>query len=86
MWLCPKDRFFDYWMPALIKWARSYEEGNAIVTDAHYDGTVINLAWVEDNFPAKWEEVCCRYPEFKDGTYRYTGMFYKTNSKEKLDG
>lgn len=81
MLVCPEDEFFDYWMPSLIGWAKSYEEGNAEVTDAHYDGTVNNLAWVEKNFPDKWAEVCDRYPEFKDGAYKYTGMFYK----EKLD-
>jgi NAD-dependent DNA ligase len=64
-------------MPTLVEWAREYEEGTPVVTDAEYDGTVANLKWLKQHFPDRFHLYATIYKEFEDGSWEYTGTFYK---------
>jgi len=66
-------------MQCLLKWAKSYEEGNGEsgVSDTLYDGMVRKLQRAEKQYPGVFHTAQTFHPEFKDGSWKYTGTFYK---------
>lgn len=68
-------------MRLLIEWAKAYEEGEPIESDSVYDAQVRKLIRDEKEFPRDWEGAERNYPEFKDGSWKYTGSFYHGETK-----
>lgn len=69
--LCWEDMF-----SSILKWAKAYEEGSQVVTDAHYDGYVSNLKIYSEWHPEIYKSYLSKYPEFTDGSWQYTGSFF----------
>jgi hypothetical protein len=59
----------------LINWAKAYEEGEPMVSDKLYDMSVKMLIGHIGNNPEEWKEQIM--PEFEDGSWQYTGSFYR---------
>jgi len=59
----------------ILKCAKAYELGEPILEDNVYDMCIRKLQRDIEADPKLWEELCT--PEFKDGSWQYTGMFYK---------
>lgn len=59
----------------ILRCAKAYERGEQVVEDKVYDMCVRRLQRSVEANPKLWEEVCM--PQFKDGSWQYTGMFYK---------
>jgi NAD-dependent DNA ligase len=64
-------------MRLLKKWAKAYEEGTPLVPDKIYDMTVREMIRYEGNYPEIWAKGVDVHPEFKDGSWKYTGTFYR---------
>lgn len=58
----------------LITFARAYEEGEPIVSDAIYDGLIRMLQNTKAMFEEEWDEI--DREEFRDGSWQFTGLFY----------
>lgn len=59
----------------LIEWAKAYEEGEPAVEDFEYDALVRYLQRLKAKHVQEWEEHS--FPEFEDGSWAYTGLFYQ---------
>lgn len=72
--LCWHDMF-----SSILKWAKAYELGAAMVTDAQYDGYVSNLKLYAEWHYEEYQSYLKQYPEFADGSWVYTGSFFHIN-------
>lgn len=68
-------------MDHLITWAKAYEEGDPMESDSAYDAQVRYLTTLKDTHQLAWKEALEAFPEFKDGSWAYTGSFYHGDVK-----
>ena len=73
----PKEQFYLY------VWAVAYESLEPIVEDKIYDMQVRYLERQQLMFPEVWEQ--CSMECFRDGSWKYTGMFIEAHNKEDED-
>lgn len=64
-------------MTKLVEWAKAYEAGAEVVTDAVYDYTVAELKEFMVEYPKHWDVLLEKHTLFQDGRWEMTGNFWR---------